>query len=260
MTVPYELYYWPTLPGRGEFVRLVMAAAGVSYVDVARQGEPGEGVATLLPFMYGQGSGHPAYAPPILKQGDFVLAQMPAICAFIGERHGFAPNDLNERYHALQLMLTVGDVATEAHDTHHPLGNTKYYEEQKAEALVSAQIFLKERLPKQLSYFDKVLETNGGEVLVGSELSYVDVALYHLLEGLAHAFPRGYAKTAELMPGLGGLRSRVSELPLIRAYLASDRRIGFNPPYSPSERRKTDHLPKFADNEVVRPVNRKHRR
>jgi glutathione S-transferase len=228
MTESYELYYWPTLPGRGEFVRLVMEAAGVSYVDVTRAGEIADGVGALKPLMYGQGEGHPAYAPPILKQGDFVLAQMPAICAFIGERHDFSPTGLQDRYHALQIILTIGDVATAAHDTHHPLGTTKFYEEQKAEALVTAQAFLQQNLPKQLNYFEAVLQKNGGEVLVGASLSYVDVALYHLLEGLAHAFPRGYAKTSELMPGLAALRNRAAALPRIRAYLASERRIDFN--------------------------------
>ena len=32
----YELYYWPGIQGRGEFVRLALEDAGADYVDVAR--------------------------------------------------------------------------------------------------------------------------------------------------------------------------------------------------------------------------------
>ena len=33
----YELYYWPSIQGRGEFVRLALEEAGADYVDVARR-------------------------------------------------------------------------------------------------------------------------------------------------------------------------------------------------------------------------------
>lgn len=33
--VPYELIYWPTLPGRGEHVRLLLEEAGAEYTDTA---------------------------------------------------------------------------------------------------------------------------------------------------------------------------------------------------------------------------------
>ena len=33
----YQLYYWPEIQGRGEFVRLALEEAGADYVDVARR-------------------------------------------------------------------------------------------------------------------------------------------------------------------------------------------------------------------------------
>ena len=38
---PYELLYWPGIPGRGEFIRLAFEAAGVSYKDTANESEDG---------------------------------------------------------------------------------------------------------------------------------------------------------------------------------------------------------------------------
>jgi len=229
MTEPYELYYWPILPGRGEFVRLVLEEAAVPYVDVARLPEDeGGGFKPLLAFVQGEPPGQPAYAPPILVQGELVLAQSAAICAYLGEQHGLAPSEPGKRMQALQLQLTIADVTDEAHNTHHPISAALYYEDQKDAAREASRNFLEQRMPRFLDYFARVLERNGGEWLMGDELTYPDLSLFQLLEGLAFAFPKGFARVAESKPSLLGLRERVAERPRVAAYLASERRLPFN--------------------------------
>ena len=229
MTEPYELYYWPMLQGRGEFVRLVLEEAAAPYVDVARlPEEQGGGLEPLLQFVKGERPGQPAYAPPILVAGDLVLAQSGAICAYLGERHGLAPDAPGKRKQALQLQLTVADVVDEAHNTHHPISAALYYEEQKDAAREAARRFVEERVPRFLSYFERVLERSGGPWLLGDALTYPDLSLFQLLEGLAYAFPRGFARGAESTPAILDLAGRVAKRPRVAAYLASERRLPFN--------------------------------
>lgn len=229
MTESYDLYYWPMIPGRGEFVRLVLEETGVPYRDVARLPEDeGGGMPPVMAFIAGEPPGHPAYAPPVLVQGDFVLAQTAAICAYLGERHGLAPNDARRRMQALQLQLTIGDLVDETHNVHHPVSAGLYYEDQKAPAREAARHFVDERLTRFLPYFERVLSYNGGDWLLGDTLTYPDLALFQVLEGLRYAFPRSFAERSEATPGLLALRERVASRPRISAYLASSRRVPFN--------------------------------
>lgn len=227
----YELYYWPGLQGRGEFVRLVLEEAGADYVDVARQPASEGGGAQAVVRMLSAASPVPSFAPPLLKLGDLVISQTANICAWLGQRHGLAPEDEAGRLHALQLQLTLADLVSEAHDTHHPIAVGLYYEEQKPQALQRAAHFRRERIPKFLTYFERVLLENPGapgQHLVGSRLSYVELSLFQVLEGLAHAFPNAMRSLAPRIPGLVALRQRVVERPRIAAYLRSERRLPFN--------------------------------
>jgi glutathione S-transferase len=227
--IPYELYYWPEIPGRGEFVRLVLEEAGAPYVDVGRRPrEQGGGVEAVVAFWEGRSPGHPVFAPPVLKAGELVLAQTAAICHFLGRRHGLAPRDEAGELHALELQLTIADLVDEVHDTHHPLSAALYYEDQQPEAKRRAAQFTGERLPRFLGYFERVLRHHGGEWLVGSALSHADLSLFQALEGLAYAFPRAFARASEKAPGLLAVRERVRARPRIAAYLASERRMPFN--------------------------------
>ncbi|MGB5703731.1 MAG: glutathione S-transferase [Polyangiales bacterium] len=229
MPEPYQLYYWPILQGRGEFVRLVLEEAGAPYVDVARMPEAeGGGFKPLLAFVQGEQPGHPPYAPPVLVDGELVLAQSAAICAYLGERHGLAPDDPGRRKQALQLQLTVGDVADEAHDAHHPISAMLYYEDQKEAALQAAAKFREERLPNFLGYFERVIERSGGPWLMGGALTYPDLALFQLFEGLRYAFPNALADVCSSTPSVLALRDRVAARPRIADYLASPRRLPFN--------------------------------
>jgi len=227
---PYELYYWPTIQGRGEFVRLALEAAGAPYDDIARRPK---GMAAMMRMMDGgtakkRGGSPEPFAPPFLKSGALVIAQTATILAYLGARHGLAPDDEAGRFAAQQLQLTISDLLGETHDTHHPIAGGLYYEDQKREAKRRSLDFVKTRLPKYLGYFERVLARNGGTFLVGDALSYVDLSAFQMLAGLEYAFPHAMERLASKIPLLLRLRGEVAAQPRIAAYLASERRIPFN--------------------------------
>jgi glutathione S-transferase len=235
MESTYELFYWPTIPGRGEFVRLALEDAGVPYVDVARRPEAeGGGIKALMRMMRGGGGagGLDPFAPPFLRVGDLVISQTANILQYLAPRHGLVPDDEASRLHAHQLQLTIADLASEVHDAHHPIGVGLYYEDQKPEARRRAESFVSERLPKYLGYFERVAASHagGGGVprLLGGDTTYVDLSMFQVVAGLAYAFPRAMARIAPRVPTLLALRDAVAARPRIAAYLASDRRIAFN--------------------------------
>ncbi len=229
--MPYELYYWPTIQGRGEFIRLVLEAAGADYVDVAR-GSPdaGQGVPALMRLLNDSTFAPPPFAPPFLRSDGIVIAQTANILQFLAPRLGLAPEDPAARIWANQVVLTVMDFLVEAHDTHHPIAAGLYYEDQKAEAKTRAADFLEARAPKYLGFFERVLNSDpaGPDWAVGDRLSPVDTSLFQIVEGMRYAFPRAMARFEKATPALSALRNRVAQQPGIKAYLASDRRIPFN--------------------------------
>jgi glutathione S-transferase len=226
----YQLYYWPTIQGRGEFVRLVLEEAGARYADVARDSGPGAGVAALLRFLESRSVRRPPFAPPFLKAGRLVIGQTANILRFLGLRHGLVPKDETAQFWANELQLTIADFVAETHDTHHPIAAGLYYEDQKREARRRADDFLRNRAPKFLGYFDRVLSRNprSDRYLVGTNLSYVDVSMFQVIAGLRYAFPRAMAQAAPRYRRLFALHARVQERPRIAAYLASPRRLPFN--------------------------------
>jgi glutathione S-transferase len=225
----YELYYWPGIQGRGEFVRLALEEAGGNYVDVARlPRSKGGGVEAILRVLRGELGPHIPFAPPVLRAGDVVVAQTAAILHFLGSRLGLVPEDPALRLWVHQLQLTITDVVAETHDTHHPISVDLYYEEQKREARKRARSFTSERIPKYLGYFERVLATSGGPYALGSRFSYIDLSLFQLIEGLRYAFPRTMEARAPRLPRLTALADLVRERPRIAAYLASPRRLPFS--------------------------------
>jgi len=126
--------------------------------------------------------------------------------------------------------LTIADLVLEAHDTHHPVGMGLYYEDQKPEALRRSAEFRGERIGKFLGYFERVLAANpdGGEFLVGKALTYADLGLFQVVEGLRYAFPKAMAAQEAGWPQVIALHDRVTALPKVAAYLASPRRLAFN--------------------------------
>jgi glutathione S-transferase len=221
----YELYYWPEIQGRGEFLRLALEEAGAEYVDVAR----GKGGMAKLETLLQWKSEQPPFAPPVLKAGKLLLAQTANILAFLGARHGLVPKSEGGRFWVNQLQLTIADLVVEAHDTHHPIASSLYYEDQKPEAARRSAHFIKERIPKYLGYFEGVLKKNGKTAfLAGRALSYADLSLFQVVEGLRHAFPRAMAAQEKKLPLTVALHDRVAARPKIAAYLTSPRRIPFN--------------------------------
>jgi glutathione S-transferase len=227
----YELHYWPTIQGRGEFVRLALEFAGVAYLDIARGPiDAGGGEEALLESLQSADKHRPPFAPPYLKTVDMVIGQTANILLFLGNRHALAPIDEAGWLWTHQLQLTIADFVVEAHDTHHPIGVTLYYEDQKAEAKRRSEEFLKHRLPKFFGYFERVIERNGSDSgwLVGDETTYVDLSAFQMIEGMRYAFPKAMKRAEPNYPRLIALRDRVADLPRIAAYLASPRRIAFN--------------------------------
>ena len=225
----YELYYWPQIPGRGEFVRLALEAAGADYVDVGNDESAG-GMQAVLRLLEDAGAERPPFAPPFLKAGDVVLAQVANILQFLGPRLKLVSRDPAMARWTHQLQLTIADAVAESHDVHHPIGAGEYYERQKPEARRRASEFREQRLPKFLGYFERVLANNprGPAQLAGARLSYADLSLFHLLAGLRYAFPNAMRRIGPDIPRALALASRVATRPNIAAYLASPRRLPFN--------------------------------
>ncbi len=218
----YELYYWPTIQGRGEYVRLALEDAGADYVDVSRLKH--RGVPAMMRLMAARG--RPPFAPPFLKAGNLVIAQTANILFYLGPRLKLAPKNEADRLWVHQLQLTIADWVGEAHDAHHPIAGSLYYDEQKPEAKRRAANFVTQRLPKFLGYFERAL--GRGRWLAGRSVSYADLSLFQTVEGLRYAFPNAMARAGRKAPRVVALHGRVAARPGIAAYLASKRRIPFN--------------------------------
>ncbi|KAH8712138.1 glutathione S-transferase [Phaeosphaeriaceae sp. PMI808] len=239
---PYELLYWPGIPGRGEFIRLAFEAAGVSYKDTANEKADGVGavVSVISPTSTSDSdSNPPVFAPPALripgegKDGKVLLLyQTPSILSYLGDRLGLAGSGEVEKAWILSHTLTALDLNNEAHDTHHPTATALYYEDQKDEALKKAKHFREARVPKFLDYFERVLKGNEqegeGKHLVGAKLSYADTTLWHVLSGLQFAFPKELDAIMKDYPLLfKTFYPSVQEQSKLKEYLASERRKPF---------------------------------
>ncbi len=224
----YELYYHASNPGRGEFVRLALEDALADYVDVARESGPGMGTDAMMTLMKDAGIEHPPFAPPFLRHGDIVIGQTANILQYLGPKLGLAPGDEAGRLWAHQLQLTVADLVKEIQDTHHPIAHGLFYDDQKAEAIAHTGHFLAERVPKFLGYFERVVDANARGVMAGSAVSYVDLSVFQLIEGLRFSFPKALERAAPNYPGLMALCDRIAARPNIAAYLKSPRRMPFN--------------------------------
>ena len=223
----YELYYWPSIQGRGEFVRLALEEGDAKYVDVARTAG---GMDAMMRWLHGDGDSaalHPL-APPFLKDGKRVIAQTSAILAYLGPRLGLVPKTEASQFEALAIQLTIADLVAEVHDTHHPIAGSQYYEDQKPAARQRAATFTAERIPKFLGWLEQRLEREGGPYLFGPRVSYVDLSAFQIVRGLSYAFPNAMKRARARVPHLVELADRVAARPRIARYLASDRRLPFN--------------------------------
>ena len=225
--MPYNFYYWPGIQGRGEFVRLALEHAGADYADVSR--EEG-GMEAMQAFTAGNERGALPFAPPFLKAGDLVIAQVANILLYLGTQHDIAPPDEAGRLWAHQLQLTVTDFVQEIHDTHHPVASALYYEDQTDEAKRYTENFLDLRVPKYLGYFENAILRNpaGSGTLVGDGPTYPDLSVFQCVAGLRYAFPKAMTRIEPDFPSVSSLHGAIAALPRIAAYLDSERRISFN--------------------------------
>jgi len=242
---PYELLYWPGIPGRGEFIRLVFEATKTPYSDPAMESK--EGVNAVLAIKDEKSTGDedgnpPAFAPPALRihgEGDsgkpLLIYQTPSILSYLGQHLNFQGTSEAEKHYILSHTLTALDLNNETHDVHHPISVGLYYEDQKTEALRRSKDFRENRIPKFLGFFERVLKGNEakgkGKYLVGDKLSYADTTLWHVVDGLKFAFPKemeAREKAGEFPLLMGTFYKSVKEEPGIKEYLASDRRQKFS--------------------------------
>ncbi len=224
----YELYYQPSIQGRGEFVRLALEDAGADYIDVAR--DPDFGRAGIVKILEDPSFEHPSFAPPFLQAGKLMIGQTANILQYLGPRLGLVPKDQASRIWAHQMQLTITDWVAEVGLVHHPIANALYYEEQKAEAKKRASYFTSLRIPKFLGYYEKILPKNpkSAVFLFGKKACYVDFSLFQIVEGLRYAFPKTMAKLEANYPRVVALHDKVATRPRIKKYLASPRRLAFN--------------------------------
>ena len=220
----YELYYWAEIQGRGEYIRLALEEAGADYADVARSAR---GMAAMTAMMDAR-KGTPPFAPPFLKIGKLVIGQTANILLYLGSRHGLAPKAEAGRLWVHQLQLIIADFVVEVHDTHHPIGVSLYYEDQRQPAKKRTEEFWKERVPKYLGYFEQLMQGDGGAYLTGRRATYADLSLFQIVAGLRYAFPKRMKAFEHEIPAVVDLHDRVAARPNIKAYLSSDRRIPFN--------------------------------
>jgi glutathione S-transferase len=229
--MPYELHYWPGIQGRGELVRLALEAAGASYIDVAQGPEAaGQGLPGVLRQMADPRLVHPPFALPFLKDGDLVIGQTATILQHLGPPLKLVARSEQARLWTQQIQLTIADLLTEVHDTHHPIASALTYEEQQPEALRRATAFCGGRLPKFMQWFESIVRRNpaGPRFLVGGKLSYADLSLFQAVEGLQYAFPKAAQRALAAAPAVVQLHGRVAALPRVAAYLRSARRAAFD--------------------------------
>jgi glutathione S-transferase len=219
----YKLWYWPTIQGRGEFVRLALEGAEIAYEDCARKvGEEG------LMADLNDRTGRTPFAPPYLELDGLVIAQVANILMYLGERHGIAPSNMADRLWLNQLQLTISDLVAEVHNVHHPVAMMDYYDDQKPEAARAAKQFREERIPKFLGHFEDAAQANPGEWLIDHKWTYADASLFQIVEGLRYMFPKRMKTLEPDYPNLIRIHGQVADLPGIKAYLKSDRRLAFN--------------------------------
>jgi glutathione S-transferase len=224
----YELYYWREIQGRGEFVRLALEEAGATYIDVARQPTKAGGVPAMMRLLDGAEVKHPPFAPPFLRSGKLLIGQTANILLYLGTRHGLAPGNEAGRLWTHQLQLTIADLVGEVHDAHHPIASSLFYDDQRREAQRRAADFVNSRMPKYLRYFEAVLARSNGRYLAGRRLTYADLSLFQVVEGLRYAFPKAAARLEKKVPRVVELHDAVAGRSRLKTYLASERRIAFN--------------------------------
>ena len=160
--------------------------------DVARRPR---GMAAMSRFLESRSVKRPPFAPPFLKAGRLVIAHTANILFFLGARLGLAPKDDASRSSGESIAAHHRRLGRRG--ARYASSGRKQLVLRRAEARserASGEFQSGERLPKFLNYFERVLERNGRRVLAGNVVSYPDLSLFQMIEGLRYAFPRAMKK------------------------------------------------------------------
>ncbi|XP_013395749.1 glutathione S-transferase [Lingula anatina] len=223
----WVLYYWP-LAGRGEFVRLVFEEAGVPYKEI-NDVELLSKNFKKIDLPPSEDFSFPCFAPPVIKKGDFVLSQTPVICEYLGKKFGLYPDGgEEEEYHARQFNLTIHDFIADGRLAFHGRNHTESYYTQKEETQTYIDFFVKNRLPKWLRNLEHLLNANYGKhggkgYAIGTKMTYVDLALLHVLRATESQFPAPWEELKGSFPLCREFKERMSQRPNLAAYFKSDR-------------------------------------
>ncbi len=219
----YQLFYWPSIPGRGEFVRLYFEAFDLEYEDIARE----QGADALVENLHSRQGIRP-FAPPYLVDGDVLIGQTPLILTYLQDKEGLGSGELEVDLQLVQLQMDIADLTQEIFATHHPVAPALHYADQMDAAYERSHDFRENRLPKYLIHFENALEGNGGPFILGEQPSHVDTSLFQIMEGLDHAFPNLMAHLQGTFPNLEAVQGAVPEIEGVAEYLVSERRIEFS--------------------------------
>ena len=223
----YQLFYWPEIQGRGEFVRLALEDAGADYDDVARKSG---GMDRMMAMMRGAREKRPPFAPPFLKAGKLVIAQVAEILFYLGPKLKLAPNERSRTGCGCTSCSSRSPTSSRRCTTRIIRSAPGfYYEDQKPEAKRYARGFLDERAPKYLGYFETVLKRSGGPWLIGRRMQLCRPVDVPARRGHAIRLSEGHgAHREEGAAASSTCTTACMKRPRIKAYLASERRIPFN--------------------------------
>ncbi|MXO64197.1 glutathione S-transferase [Altericroceibacterium endophyticum] len=221
----YDFWYWPTLPGRGDFIRYPLEAAQIPYTDCARDAE--DGFAAVAEHLEAKQGCH-AFAVPLLETGSESIAQTANILLFLNQEHGLGPSDAAGMRYLNQLQCDIADITEEVHAVHHPISTAFYYEDQRDAAIQSAEKFREQRIPKYLAHFERIANAHDGDwLLEGDSWSTGDTSIAYLLDGLHFMFPLRMAALQSDYPTIHQIQQKTFALEYLDAYRASDRCAAF---------------------------------
>ena len=218
-----ELWYWPDIPGRGEFVRLFCEAFELEYADMARE----QSADALVEHMHGLEGIRP-FAPPYIVDGEVTVGQTALILQYLSDKEGHGSGEMETDLQLLQLQLDIADFVEEVHSVHHPVAHDLYYADQMDAAFEKAAYFRAQRIPKYLIHFDNAIAASGGPFSLGQQPTHVDTSLFQVMEGLDYMFPNYMKEMQGTWAYLEGLQGAVPDIEGVADYLASEWRIDFN--------------------------------
>jgi glutathione S-transferase len=198
---------------------------------VARgEASAGHGLPAMRALMDDRRQPHPPLAPPFLQDGPLLIGQVGAILQHLGPALKLVPRNAALQVWTQQIQLTIGDLVAEVHALHAAADGDPGGGDQRPGAHRRAAAFCGERLPAFLQWCETILRRNpaGSRHLVGGKLSYADLSLFQLVQGLRHACPRAAGRALSAAPGVVALHDRVADQPRVAAYLRSPRRLPFN--------------------------------